>query len=228
MTNVVMLNFCYDVPVKLYSAHYLVIAVLIAWPDVPRLFDLFVRHRTVPPRDIRFPQPPSVSPKWERRIRVTHLVLKLLLVVAVVGLQVWGQIRVKWVSAEPFEGSYLVERFEANGSERPATPGDPKRWRTMNVIGSRMLLARLMDGNRLRFLMEPAKDGSGYMLTRMTENGNDPAVKWAFTRLDADTVELSGTLDGEAVRVRVKKADRNQFLLVNRGFHWVNETPYNR
>lgn len=45
MTNVVMLNFCYDVPVKIYSSHLLVMGLMILVPDVRRLFALFVRNR---------------------------------------------------------------------------------------------------------------------------------------------------------------------------------------
>src|SRR5678815_2519601 len=37
MLNVVMLNFCYDVPVKLYSTHLLIAALIIALPDLPRI-----------------------------------------------------------------------------------------------------------------------------------------------------------------------------------------------
>ena len=42
LTNVVMLNFCYDVPVKLNSTYYLAIAIVLALPDVRRILDVFV------------------------------------------------------------------------------------------------------------------------------------------------------------------------------------------
>ena len=35
-------------------------------------------------------------------------------------------------------------------------------------------------------------------------------------------------MDGHAVHMQLKLKDRNQFLLVNRGFHWIQEYPFNR
>lgn len=37
MANVFMLNLCYDVPVKLFSFQLLLLAIVVAAPDVPRL-----------------------------------------------------------------------------------------------------------------------------------------------------------------------------------------------
>ena len=42
MTQVFILNMCYDVPVKLYSFHYLMMGVFLAAPALPSLFKLFV------------------------------------------------------------------------------------------------------------------------------------------------------------------------------------------
>ncbi|MBK8097301.1 MAG: hypothetical protein IPK26_09345 [Planctomycetes bacterium] len=54
MTNVVMINFCYDVPVKLYSSHLLVMAVLIAWSD-RRLLQVLLGRAPVDGADFRGP-----------------------------------------------------------------------------------------------------------------------------------------------------------------------------
>jgi hypothetical protein len=53
LSNVVMLNFSYDVPVKLYSSHLLLMAVFLAAPDLRRLASLFVWNRRVPPAEQR-------------------------------------------------------------------------------------------------------------------------------------------------------------------------------
>lgn len=48
MTNVVLLNFCYDVPVKLYSSHLLLMALLVVVGDRQRLLGVLLWHRAVP------------------------------------------------------------------------------------------------------------------------------------------------------------------------------------
>ncbi len=52
MTNVVLLNFCFDVPVKLYSSHLLTMAILIALPDARRLANLLFWNRSTPSVDL--------------------------------------------------------------------------------------------------------------------------------------------------------------------------------
>ena len=45
LLNVVMLNFCYDVPVKLYSLNLLLMAIFLMVPDLGRLANLLVLNR---------------------------------------------------------------------------------------------------------------------------------------------------------------------------------------
>jgi hypothetical protein len=62
MTHVVMLNFAYDVPVKIYSSQLLLGALVIAAPDARRLFDFFLRT----------PEGPLFS---QRKLRIAAAVL---------------------------------------------------------------------------------------------------------------------------------------------------------
>jgi hypothetical protein len=39
---------------------------------------------------------------------------------------------------------------------------------------------------------------------------------------------LVGTMDGKPLRVKLNQIPRERFRLVNRGFHWINETPFQR
>lgn len=48
MVNVMMLNYCYDVPVKIYSTHLALMSLLILLPEAPRLTSVFLLNRTAP------------------------------------------------------------------------------------------------------------------------------------------------------------------------------------
>jgi len=39
---------------------------------------------------------------------------------------------------------------------------------------------------------------------------------------------LDGQMDGHRVQMQFKLMDRGKFLLVSRGFHWIQEYPFNR
>ena len=56
MTNVFAMNVFFDVPVKLYSFHYLLFAAFLVIPDVPRLVGIFIANTPVAARDL--------SPFW--------------------------------------------------------------------------------------------------------------------------------------------------------------------
>ncbi len=45
LTNIVLLNFCYDIPVKLYSSNLLLMAIFLAAADARRLLNVFVLNR---------------------------------------------------------------------------------------------------------------------------------------------------------------------------------------
>jgi uncharacterized membrane protein YphA (DoxX/SURF4 family) len=74
MLNIEILNLCYDVPVKLYAAHLLFMALILLAPDVRRLADIFVLNRPAPAVDL--------SRDWSKRwMEPATLALKLVIIV---------------------------------------------------------------------------------------------------------------------------------------------------
>lgn len=68
MANVVAINFCFDVPVKLYSSLLLGMAVFLAAHDARRLVDFLILGRT--------PAPAEPPPTRTRRMRIARVVAK--------------------------------------------------------------------------------------------------------------------------------------------------------
>jgi hypothetical protein len=58
----------------------------------------------------------------------------------------------------------------------------------------------------------------------------DPEWKAAisFKRVGPDVLALEGTVNGKQIRGRYRRMDDSRFLLISRGFHWINEWPMNR
>jgi len=50
----------------------------------------------------------------------------------------------------------------------------------------------------------------------------------AWSRPDAGRVVLAGTLYSAPVTIRLERIDTGKMLLLSRGFHWINEMPFNR
>ena len=79
MSNVLLYNLFFDVPVKLFAAHLVVLASFLVWPDVVPLWRFFVLHVFSKPAGIWAP-PPSrwFSPRAMRIFEPCFLVLCLL------------------------------------------------------------------------------------------------------------------------------------------------------
>ncbi|MBW4040207.1 MAG: hypothetical protein HIU91_15355, partial [Acidobacteria bacterium] len=83
-TNIVLYNFCFDVPVKLYAAHLLLMSLVLLAPQARSLFNFFVLHRPSVPID------GWTRPAWRYGLRLETLcviaVLLFALVPEVIGL----------------------------------------------------------------------------------------------------------------------------------------------
>lgn len=53
-------------------------------------------------------------------------------------------------------------------------------------------------------------------------------ANFTFQRVAQDQLVLDGSMDSHKIHMRLQLIDRSKFLLVNRGFHWVEEYPFNR
>lgn len=86
MLNVMMLNFCYDVPVKQYSFHLVMMALIVALPEFPRLFNLLVMNRVTEPGNLMTPPYTNRYTVWAPRL------LKLVIVACAFAWPVAEQI----------------------------------------------------------------------------------------------------------------------------------------
>ncbi|HEX6898712.1 MAG TPA: hypothetical protein VF789_03320 [Thermoanaerobaculia bacterium] len=223
LVNVVMLNFSYDVPVKIFSAHLLAMAVFLTLPDLRRLASFFIFNRTAEPAEIR---PLFARPLLHRG----SLVFRALFILGFAGLalyQSWSA-RKQYGDAAPrppLYGIWNVEEFALDGQVRPPLLTDKERWR--RVVFSRVGQMSLygMESPRQSFAMKLDPMKRTLEINRM----GDPKKKsvLAFQRSGADLLTMEGTFEGKKVRARLRRTDENSFELVNRGFHWINEYPRN-
>jgi hypothetical protein len=224
LSNIVVLNFSYDVCVKLFSTHLLACAVFLVVPDLRRLANFFLLNRPAPPADLR----PLFSRPWLNR---AALVLRTVAVVSLAGLSLFAS----WwdrtshgdrAPKPPLYGIWDVSEFETDGEARPPLVTDATRWRRVILPRAGVLSIQLMDDSRRRHVLELDADTRTLTLTR-TE---DPAWKavLSYQEPEPGLLALEGTFDDRKVRAKLRRGDESRFLLLTRGFHWINEAPFNR
>ena len=65
-------------------------------------------------------------------------------------------------------------------------------------------------------------------MTLTPQNGEGKPSVLAFSPVAPGKLRLTGSLGDEALEVVVRRCEPQEFLLINRGFHWINEVPFNR
>jgi len=230
MLNVVVLNFCYDVPVKLYSTHLLLMALFLLAPDAKRLLDVILLNRAVaavdPGRDL-IAIPRFSNWKYARQGMVA---LKLILVAAFLGNSIygmWGGYQQVYANRKrpPLYGLYEVETFVRTGTELPPVITDRSRWRRIAFENPGSVQGWQMDESP--FSYQTQVNEADHTIALKLPNGASVG-QLGFKEPTKGILELEGTLSGEPFKARLRLVERSQFLLLNRGFHWVQELPFNR
>jgi len=223
LVNVVALNFAYDVPVKLYSLHLLAFALVLVAPHAPRLVNLILLNRPTAPIELR---PFPAQRAWVRR---TALAVKigLVLVYGVLPIATSYQAAASYGFLKPrhaLAGMYRVTAFtRASGVEGARVDDGAPRWLRLAVDESGEGLAiQRADGTTQRFPLT-IDAGRGVWTFQAPEYG---AVRLEYRVAKSGVVTLDGTIGAGPVQVVL--APFGESLLLGRGFHWINEYPFNR
>ena len=223
MTNVVLLNLCYDVPVKLYSTQLLVMAAVIALPDARRLIGAVLGRAAteVPPR-------PRTSPRRERARVAAKLVLVALMAL---GLYLRFAPRPRHDDhGHELYGNWVVDGFVIDGVEHPPLTTDPVRWESWSASS---VYARiwLMNGDA-DGQAEPDKgwdklkvDAAARTITVVVDDATQRKEVWSYARPAPDRLVIDCVHRGKSLHVALHREPEGGLL--TRGFHWINEVPYN-
>jgi uncharacterized membrane protein YphA (DoxX/SURF4 family) len=207
MTNVAMLNYCYDVPVKLFATHMVFMALIVIAPDARRLADVLVWHRATAPADWRW-TPANKRLRWARRL------VKGALVVFLFGYFVRDGVKSERGDGAPkpaYSGMYDIAEQQPDGRYISAYLN--REWGGV----------RTSEGTRFMFDLPPKND------VVEVSSRDDPPKKGSLklTMPDGDSVILDGNVDGKPVHLRLTRRAKSP-LLRSRGFHWINPFPFNR
>jgi uncharacterized membrane protein YphA (DoxX/SURF4 family) len=221
LTQVFVLNMTYDVPVKLLSFHLLLMTLLLLAPDLPRLCGFFFLNR-----------PTDSSTQYElfrsRRPNRIALAAQVLLGLWILGVNGYNA-RSAWSTyggarpKSPLYGIWNVTRI--SGDSQSAVPGYD-RWRRLIFDFPANMAVQQMDDSFTYF------GATIHASTNTLELTGNAASKskgsFTFQRPSGNELTLAGDMDGQRLRIQLKLLDRDKLLLVNRGFHWIQERPFNR
>ena len=224
MTQVFMLNMTYDVPVKLFSFHLLLMAMFLLAPDFWRLADFFFRERAAA-------APRRLALFRSRRANRIALVVQIVYGICLLAGNAYEG-RANWhiygggSPKSPLYGIWDVTKFAVDGVERSPLLTDYGRFRHAIFDPADRLSLQRMDDSLARY--KAAINSQDKTLTLTKPDDQNWKGEFTFERPVENRLVLDGKMDGHRVHMELQLVDRGQFLLVNRGFHWVQEYPLNR
>jgi uncharacterized membrane protein YphA (DoxX/SURF4 family) len=224
LIEIFVLNMTYDVPVKLFSFHLILIALFLLAPEFRRLSHFFFLNRSTEPSS----EPRLFSTRRANRIAMAAQIFFGALLVGMNtydGLHAWreyGGGRVK----PPLYGIWNVDEATMEGQIRPPLLTDQGRWRRVVFDTPSWIMIEFMNDSVTGYPLSTDMSSKTLILTSGREKKRKG--KFTFQRMGQDQLTLDGDMDGHAVHMLLKLMDRNQFVLVKRGFHWIQEYPFNR
>jgi len=230
--NVMVMNMSYDIPVKLYSTHLLIMCLYLLSFEYKRIVDFFVLNRATIAGNlysVKFPK------KW---MRISRIVLKCLFVLVVVILpfinsrdryyQVQAPREIKPIPA----GIYDVSVYVLNKDTLPALINDTLRWQDIifekggfgSIKTTDTMFRQRYRRGYFNYETDTTSNEISFKKTMVTgETFQLFKLKYNFP--DSNTIHLVGTIRQDSVLAVLKKSKRH-FQLAERQFHWLSE--YNR
>jgi len=219
MIEVFMLAMTYDVVAKLFAFHLILLCCFLLAPDVPRLVRFHLLRRT---------SSLSAEVQLFRGVRANRIALAAQIIF---GLWLIG---LAWQESRSYRntlgggrplpalyGIWEVKQMSIDGQPRPPLLTDSTRWRrAIFDYPGRMAFQRIDES----FVPYRASVNLPERTLALTK-GSDKNWRASFTlqRPAEDQLILDGRMDNHQVHMELQLTDRNKFLLVSRGFHWVQE-----
>lgn len=232
MSNVFMFNLLYDIPVKIFSFHLLLISLILLANDSKRFLDFFIFNRATEKAEL-------VNPFKNKYLNRVAVVTKYLVVLYFLFSYNISKISFKEKEKPLLYGIYNVETFKLNNNELLPLTTDKKRWMKLVINNKNWASIRMMDNS---LYPNPVKAGDCCKFVISLEKKqiqfgeygyDDDQEKYTKNSIllyqtSGDYLFLKGKIDNNNVDIKLKKMDLKTITLINRGFHWINETPFYR
>jgi uncharacterized membrane protein YphA (DoxX/SURF4 family) len=223
MSNVLMLNFCYDVPRKIYSIHLVLMSLFLLLPDLRRLLDFFVLNRKT---ELSSPVPLVKDRQLNRWALFLQYGIGAAALVVCLNTAHTNAVKNTTYLPPDIRGIWSVEEFAVDGMIQPPLLTDTERWQRVIFDAPDTLHFQRMDNEIGHFALQLDLAKKTFTLTVPPR----PSWKATFTyeNPEPDRMILDGDLNGRHLNMSLHRTHMAQFLLLNRGFHMINQIPMTR
>ena len=225
MTQVAMMNLMFDIPVKLFSIHLVLMALVLFLSDSGRFISVFITNSEVKYRNSYHPIKDKQYHKvifWVKTISVSLAIV----LACVFGYNAEKRFNNVTDSQPPLYGIWEVNTFIKNSDTIPPLLTVKSRWRYLVIEREGFASVKTMDNDIYRYKFEI--DTTAKKISMYKIKGEKDSLNLNYFRNDYNYLKLQGLLENDSIELHLFEKDLEDFPLKTRGFHWINERPYNR
>ena len=124
----------------------------------------------------------------------------------------------------PLYGLYTAQWVIHNNDTIPARLDDSTRWRYLIMQYEEMATVRYMTDTAQRFEINV----DTVQHTLLMKDDEERETLYKYNLIAPGKYILQNSKPNDTTVIVLYQNDLKKFLLINRGFHWINEVPFNR
>ncbi|PQB08134.1 hypothetical protein BST83_14025 [Polaribacter filamentus] len=217
MMNVTIMNLTYDIPVKLFSIHLVLMAFILLVANGKRVLNFFLKNEaTEKLLYINYIKNKSFLKVIRFFKKATIIIVTILVILqCFINFKATEQLR----SNSEIRGIWKVETFTKQNDTLAPLLTDSFRWRYLIIDYKKKAVVKKMNDTIERYSFEENTETKELILKSSTDS-----ISQKFTYSISNSNQLK--LKGDHLNISFKKVPTSQFRLLNRKFHWINETTY--
>jgi hypothetical protein len=221
-TNIVLYNFCFDVPVKLYASHLLLLSLFVILPDSKSLFRFFWQHQPAVPLGIWVP--PARRPSFRRATAIIEIAFFVLCIgntTYTIGSR-WLQVVEARNIHTPLIGAWRLDTATLHGKPEPLLVGVDQPATVIYIETPLRGNIRSTNGQLWRTQIKDDEAKHTLEIHPTASKGGT----YNFTLPDPNHLTLTPTgpnQDKTATLTLTRIPLPAQYPLLTRGFHFISE-----
>lgn len=223
--NVMAVNYFFDIPVKIVSTALVVLTLFLLLNNIERLWKFFFTGTAV---SLRVIEAPAIKNKWLRRAKVAckALVIGYAFIYGIIELNMMAEYYGDNARKPVLYGLYHVDVFVQNNDTVPIIEADSLRWKHVFMEQEGMVQIRHVSSKITR--LSAKTDTLTHQIEFKELKDTTQIYTFTYDVTRDHKLNLKGRVKGDSVSVFMTRKTKDDFILINRGFHWISEFPFNR
>ena len=214
LLNIVVVNFSFNISVKLLSLFLFLLSILLLGYYRRFLLRLFQYPEKIPGKQLYR----DIGIRGKMKYGLKSVIIIWLLAGTLAPYLASGNLNDDRASRPVFHGAYEVSSFVHNGDTLPPLLTDPYRWRRVFVHRRDYLVIQGMDGTMQDFQFVADTVSHTW---RIREEGSDWSAELAYREPAPGLIQIRARLGGDSVYALLTRLETEKLNLFRNEFSWT-------